>query len=102
MSSIAKSEVMQWHDKAAPYMHWKISKAFNLLVTDNWYNHNPENGVGNDHIALPWDMQVRTDKEVEAYKPDIIINDHTNNTCQLIDATVPSHRSLSIKTDKLK
>ena len=42
-------------------------------------------------------MQVHTDKEIKANKPDIIIKDHINNTCQLIDMTIPSDRNFSIK-----
>ena len=42
-------------------------------------------------------MQVHTDKEIKANKPDIFIKDDTNNTCHLIDNTVPSDRNVSIK-----
>ena len=78
-------------------MHWKICKAFILPVTENWYNHNPETVISNDQVTLIWDMQVHTDKEIKANKPDIIIKDHINNTCQLIDMTIPSDRNVSIK-----
>ena len=59
--------------------------------------HNPETVVGNDQVTLIWDMQVHTDKEIKANKPDIIIKDHINSTCQLIDMTIPSDRNASIK-----
>ena len=94
---LAKSEFMQRHDKAASYIHWKISKAFSLPVADKWYNHSPETVVSNDQVTLIWDMQVHTDKEIKANKPDIIIKDHINSTCQLIDMTIPSDRNVSIK-----
>ena len=42
-------------------------------------------------------MQVHTDKEIKATKPDIIIKDHINNTCQLIDMAIPTDRNVSIK-----
>ena len=95
---LAKSEFMQRHDKAASYIHWRISKAFKKLpVADKWYNHSPETVVSNDQVTLIWDMQVHTDKEIKANKPDIIIKDHINSTCQLIDMTIPSDRNVSIK-----
>ena len=94
---LAKSEFMQRHDKAASYIHWRISKAFKLPVADKWYNHSPETVVSNDQVTLIWDMQVHTDKEIKANKPDIIIKDHINSTCQLIDMTIPSDRNVSIK-----
>ena len=34
---------------------------------------------------------------IKANKPDIIIKDHINNTCQMIDMTIPSDRNVSIK-----
>ena len=43
------------------------------------------------------DMQVHTGKEIKVNKPDIIIKDHINNTCKLIDMTTPSDRNVSIK-----
>ena len=80
---------MQSHDQAASYMHWKVCKEFGLPAADIWYNHNPETVISSGQVTLIWDMQVRTDKEIEANKPDIIIKDHVNNTCQLIDMTIP-------------
>ena len=97
---LAKSKFMQRHDQAALYMQWKICKAFSLPVVDKWYNHNPETVVSNGQVTLLWDMQVHTEKEIKANKPDIIIKDHINNTCQLIDMTVPSDRNVSIKEVK--
>ena len=93
---VAKSEFIQRHDNAATYMHWKICKAFSLAVTDNWYNHSPETVVSNDQVTLIWDMQVHTGKEIMANKSDIIITDHINNTCHLIDTKIPSDRNVSI------
>ena len=40
---------------------------------------------------------MHTDKEIKANKPDIIIKDLINNTCQLIDITIPSDRNVSLK-----
>ena len=36
-------------------------------------------------------------KEIKVNKPDNIIKDHINNTCKLIDMTIPSDRNVSIK-----
>ena len=94
---LAKSEFMQRHDKAASYIYWKISKAFNLSVADKWYNRGPDTVVCNDQVTLIWDMEVHTDKEIKANKPDIIIKDHINSTCQLIDMIIPSDRNVSVK-----
>ena len=94
---LGKSEFIQRYDKAATYMQQKICKAFSLPITDNWYDHNPDAIVSKDQTTLIWDMQVHTDKEIKADKPDIIVKDHINSTHQLIDMTIPSDRNVSIK-----
>ena len=94
---LAKSEFMQRHDQAASYMHWKVCKEFGLPAADTWYSHNPETIISSGQVTLIWDMQIHTDKEIKANKPDIIIKDHANNTCQLTDMTIPSDRNVSIR-----
>ena len=94
---LTKSEFMQRHDQAASYMHWKVCKEFGLPAADTWYNHNPETVISSGQVTLIWDMQIHTDKEIKANKPDIIIKDHANNTCQLINMTIPSDINVSIK-----
>jgi len=43
-----------------------------------------------------------TDREIAANKPDIMIKDHMNKTCKLIDMAEPSQRNPSSKiTEKL-
>ena len=81
---LAKSEFMELHDKAVSCMHWKICKAFNLPIAHYSNDHNPGTVISNSQVTLVWDMQVHTDKEIRASKPDIIIKDHVNNIFQLI------------------
>ena len=38
-------------------------------------------------------MPIHTDREIAANKPDIIIKDHTNQKCQIIDMAVSSDRN---------
>ena len=58
--------------------------------------HNTDN-----NITIPWDMAVNTDRITTANRPDIVVKDLTNATCELIDMTVPSDRNIALKeTDK--
>ena len=43
-------------------------------------------------------MQIHKDREIAANKPDIVIKDHKNKTCKLIDMAVPSNRNTSLRT----
>lgn len=42
-------------------------------------------------------MQIHTDRELSANKPDIVIKDHANRCCKLIDVLVPSDKNTSMK-----
>ena len=65
---------------------------YKIQVLDKWYEHEPATGNENKATIL-WDMQIHTDGEIAANKPDIVIKDHKNKTCKLIDMAVPSGRN---------
>ena len=57
----------------------------------------PETVVENEQAPDLWNKLIHTDREIAADKPDIIIRDHTNQKCQIIDMAVPSDRNTSVK-----
>ena len=61
------------------------------------YCHNNKTVTENKEATILWDMQIHTDKELSANKPDIVIKDHANRCCKLIDVSVPSDRNTSTK-----
>ena len=42
-------------------------------------------------------MQIHPDRELSANKPDIVIKDHADRCCKLIDVSVPADRNTSTK-----
>ena len=50
-------------------------------------------------VTILWDMQIHTDRELSANlnTPDIVIKDHANRCCKLIDVSLPSDRNTSTK-----
>ena len=38
----ARTEYVTRHNKAAAYLHWNISKEYDIEVTNKWYEHKPE------------------------------------------------------------
>ena len=48
-------------------------------------------------VTVLWDMQIHTDWELSANKPDIVIKDHANQCCKLIDVWVSSDRNTLMK-----
>ena len=94
---LAKTEYIQRHDNAASYIHWKVCQSYDIKTTDKWYDHKPDTVVENEQATILWNMPIHTDREIAANKPDIIIRDHTNQKCQIIDMAVPSDRNTSVK-----
>ena len=94
----AKTGYIQRHNKAAAYIHWKTCQHYNVQVSNEWYEHEPATVTENKEATILWDMQIHTDREIAANKPDIVIKDHKNKTCKLVDMAVPSDRNTSLKT----
>ena len=69
------------------------------LYIDKWHKHVPATVTENKEATILWDIQIHTDREIAANKPD---QRPKNKTCKLIDMAVPSDRNTSLKiTEKL-
>ena len=47
-----------------------------------------------------WDFSVRTDHEIEARRPDLLIIDKSEKNCQIIDVTIPEDGRVGAKEDE--
>ena len=58
------------------------------------------NQVSHDHRSyeLISYIEVMNSFHISLHKPDIVIKDHKNKTCKLIDIAVPSDKNNSLKT----
>ena len=79
---LTQTEYIHRHDKAAAYIHWKVCQSYIIKSED---------------ATILWNMQIHTDYEIAAKKPDIVIKDHIIMTCKLINLVVPSDRNTSVK-----
>ena len=48
-------------------------------------------------MTILWDFPIRTDRTIQANRPDIIIKHKQSKTCQLIEMSVPSDNNISVK-----
>ena len=48
-------------------------------------------------MTILWDFSIKTDRTMQANRPDIVIKDKQDKTCQLIDMSVPSDSNISAK-----
>ena len=99
---LAPKEYTIRHNRVGQYIHWKVCKHYQIPVTENWYEHHPKEVTNHSNITIIWNLQVHTDRKIDANKPDIIIKNSTSRTCQLIDMCVPADVNVSLQEfDKL-
>ena len=53
-------------------------------------------------VTVLWNQAVRTDREVTAHRPDIIIKNKKEKTCTLIDVAIPADRNVVQKEAEKK
>ena len=94
---LAKTEYIHRHDRVATYVHWKICQKYKLPTTLKWYEHQPLTVTENNDVTILWDMPISTDREIKANRPDIVVKNRKENTCILIDISVPSENNTSLK-----
>ena len=94
---LARNEYIERHNKVASYIHWNLSKHYNIDVPLKWYEHNPQTVVESQHATILWDMPIHTDREIAANRPDIVVKDKDDNKCYLIDVSVPNDQNVGLK-----
>ena len=90
------------HYRVGQYLHWTICKHYDMSHSAKWYKHKTPPVVEGENITILWDFSIHTDRSIQANRPDIVIKDHKNKTCFLVDMAIPTDRNISIKEfDKL-
>ena len=78
---LAKNKYIMRHDKVCAHLHYSICKALSIETTDKWYTHMPKPVCEKGDVTVLWDQAVHTDREVTANRPDIIIKNKKEKTC---------------------
>ena len=71
---LAQKEYKERHD-------WDLSEKYGFERSERWYDHVPDSVLENEDYKMLWDFSVRTDHEIEARRPDLLIIDKSEN-CQ--------------------
>ena len=88
-SKLAQKEYKKRHDKVARAIHWDLSGKCGFHRNDKWYNHVPESVLENENYKLLWDFSIRTDHNIEARRPDLVLVDKSKKSCYIIDVAIP-------------
>jgi len=54
----------------------------------------------NDDYKLLWDFSVGTDHEIGARRPDLVITDKRDKSCQIIDVAIPEDGRVREREDE--
>jgi len=94
---LAKERYIKRHDRVCAQLHFNICEETGVqLDKKHWYEHAPksiEAGQGGK-IAILWNQQIQTDRNIPNHKPDIIIRDNEKGTCMLIDVAISWDRNV--------
>jgi hypothetical protein len=66
------------------------------------HTHMPKPACEQGGVTVLWNQAVHTDREVTAYRPDIIIKNKKEKTCTLIDVAIPADRNVVQKEAEKK
>ena len=94
---LALTEYLNRHDRLGQYIHWSLCKNFRLPHERNWWENKPTKVIENKNAIILWDFDIHTDRTIQANRPDIVVKNHNDKTCFLIDMSVPSDTNVSLK-----
>ena len=99
-SKLAQKEYKRRHDNVATAIHWDLSGKCGFERKERWYENVPESVLENEDYKLLWDFSVRTDHEIGARRPDLVIIDKRDKSCQIIDVAIPEDNGVREKEDE--
>ena len=100
---LATNEYTNRHNRVGQNMHWKICNHYNNETPNKWYEHKSLPVVDTPKVTILLDFLIRTDRTIQANRSNIIIKHKQNETCQLIDMSVPPDSNISAKeSEKLR
>jgi hypothetical protein len=72
------------------------------MVHTNTHTHTSKPVYEHEDVTVLWNQGVRTEREVTANRPDIIIKNKKEKTCMLIDVAIPADRNVTKKEAEKK
>ena len=96
-SKFPQKEYKRRHDCVARALHWDLCRVYDIQTTQKWYEHQPEGVLEKENVKILWDFNIKTDNEIQARRPDIVIHDKSNKSCYIIDVAIPGDARVAQK-----
>ena len=74
-----------------------VCNHYDTETPNKCYEHEPLPVVDTPKETVLWDCPIRTDKTIQAKRPDIVLKHKQNKMWQLADMGMPSDRNISAK-----
>ena len=72
-------------------------KIVSLPHESSWWEHKSSKLIENKNATILWDFDIHIDKIIQTNRPDIVVKNHNDENCFLIDMSVPSNTNVSHK-----
>ena len=96
-SKLAQREYKRRHDNVARIVHWELCGLYKIGRGKNWYEHEPKAVIESDEVKILWDFNIQCDHVIEHRRPDIVVIDKKEKSCQIIDIAVPGDLRVYVK-----
>ena len=97
---LAQKEYKRRHDKVCLNIHWALCKKYDIKVTEKWYQHKVESVMENEVVKILWDVRIQVDREMEHYRPDIVVVEKKTKKCLIVDVACPVDTNLVRKRNE--
>ena len=77
-------------------MHLELCQKHGLLGERKWYNHRAEGVMENEDVKILWHFNIQTDHLIEHRRPDIVVLNKKDSTCDIIDVAVPGDKRVNL------
>ena len=94
---LAQKDDKRRHDKVCLNLHWSLCQKYGFEVDTQWYLHEPEKVLENEHAKILWDFTIQTDRKIVHNRPDITLVDKETDRCFLIDVAVHGDGNIARK-----
>ena len=72
----------------------------NFERVENWWEHQPKPSMEHEDYKLLYDFNIRTDKAISAWKPDMVVVDKNERRTTLIDVACTQDKNVEDKEIK--
>ena len=88
-SVIAGSLYKTRHNNVAA-IHYSICQHYEIKTTDNIWLHKINPVAENNKVKVLWDFEIRTNRQIQARRPDLVVIDKQMKKALIIDVAMPN------------